>query len=394
MGAVSQDSAGIAIHESDIAIGEPLPWDVYDGHGNLLLRQGFIIRAGRQREALVARGLHRKWMQGRDAPSLAETRPVPEAPAETRRVFDLVDALIERLKWTYTAMVGGRADAPARLEQIALDIQAACEAAPDAMLAALHISQDGPYALLDPLHGAVLCELVTRRLGTPARDRLPIVAAALSHDVGMLEMQEALRRQATPLSETQWVEVRRHPAKGVDLLVRAGVENAVWLDAALHHHERLDGSGYPDGLAGDSVSMEARLVAIADVYAAMVRPRAYRDALLATAALRQIFMERGKQIDARLAEVFIKEVGVFPPGALVRLASGEVGVVAGRSEDASHPPVFGVLSKQGGVATRAVERDTRQAEHAIVEMLPHRKFRALTGTLRGFWPPLPSGRSL
>jgi hypothetical protein len=206
-------------------------------------------------------------------------------------------------------------------------------------------------------------------------------------------MQEVLRRQATPLSDEQWVEVRRHPSYGVELLAGAGVEDPVWLDAALHHHERLDGSGYPEGLSGEGLSTGARLVAIADVYSAMVRPRAYRDALLATAALRQIFMDRGKQIDATFAEIFIKEVGVFPPGALVRLASGEVGVVAARSGDAARPTVFGVLSTQGTLATRAIERDTRQAEHAIVEMLPHRKFRALTGTLRRLWPPLASAPS-
>jgi hypothetical protein len=207
-------------------------------------------------------------------------------------------------------------------------------------------------------------------------------------------LQDTLHRQASPLSEAQWVEVRRHPAQGVELLERAGVEEPVWLEAVLHHHERLDGSGYPERLSDAQLTKGARLVAIADIYSAMVRPRAYRDALLATSALRQIFLERGRLIDAALAEVFIKEVGVFPPGALVRLASGEVAVVARRSEDASHPPVLVVLSRQGTPLSRAIERDTRQAEYAIAETLPQRKFRALAGLIRGLWQGLPSAASV
>lgn len=393
MGAGNQGSGAIAVNRSDLHVGEPLPWDVYDGKGCLLLRQGFVLRGAGQLEALLARGLHRRPLAAGEPPAPHGPVPVEEPAQEPCTVFDRVDTLLERLKWTFTAVAGGRADAPARLEQLALDLQAACETDADAVLAAMHLNQEGPYALLHPLHAAVLCELVSRRVGLSSAGRLPLVAAALSHDVGLMGLQDALHRQASPLSEAQWVEVRRHPAQSVELLQRAGVEEPVWLDAVLHHHERLDGSGYPERLSEGQLTEGARLVAIADIYSAMVRPRAYRDALLATAALRQIFLERGRLIDAVLAEVFIKEVGVFPPGALVRLASGEVAVVAGRSEDASHPPVLAVLSRQGSPLTRAVERETRQPEYAITEMLPHRKFRALAGTLRGFWQSLPSAPS-
>ena len=382
----SRESEGRAVLEADILLGEPLPWDVYDGHGNLLLRQGFVMRTARQREALVARGVHRRDLEPGEAPARPRITP---AAGPSLGAFDLVDSLLDRLKGAFSALLAGRGDAPARIEQLALDVQAACERAADAVLAALHVNHDGPYGLVHPLHAAILCELVGRRLEVPPYGRLPLVSAALSHDVGILQVQEVLQRQTTPLTEAQWAEVRAHPRRSAELLAAAGVEDPLWIDPVLHHHERLDGSGYPDGLIGDALSIEARLVAVADIYSAMVRPRVYRDALLAQTALRQIFLDRGQKIDATITEVFIKEVGIFPPGALVRLASGEVAVVAGRGADTSHPPVFSLLSKEGVAAKGVSARDSRQAEHAIVEMLPYRRFRALAAVLRGLWPSVP-----
>jgi hypothetical protein len=391
MGAATagEEASGIALRDADLCLGEPLPWDVYDSHGGLLLRRGSVIHSARQREVLLERGLHRKDVPEEDSVAAPPAPRPRNLSTPTCCIFELVEALLERLRGAFSVLLAGRADAPARIEQIASDLQAICERAADPLLAALHVNQEGPYSLLHPLHSALLCEVVLRRLELPPPARLPLVAAALSHDVGMLGIQEALQHQVTPLSEAQWADVRKHPRQGAEVLARAGVADPVWLDGVLYHHERVDGSGYPEGLRGDGLSLEARLVAIADIYSAMVRPRVYRDALVARAALREIFLERGQKIDGGLAEIFIKEVGVYPPGALVRLASGEVAVVAGRGEDGSHPPVFGLISSDGKVAPRAVERDTREPDHAIAEMLPHRKFRALTGVLRRLWPAVP-----
>ena len=98
-----------------------------------------------------------------------------------------------------------------------------------------------------------------------------------------------LNRQTGALTEDQRLMIDTHPLAGVELLQAAGVDDEVWLEAVLQHHERLDGSGYPSGLEGDAISPGARMLAIVDIYSAMVRPRAYREAIHARHALRSLF---------------------------------------------------------------------------------------------------------
>lgn len=165
----------------------------------------------------------------------------------------------------------------------------------------------------------------------------------------------------------------------------AGVGDPLWLEAVLHHHERLDGSGYPHGLRGDDIPHLARLLGIVDIYTAMLRPRTYRDAVPARMALRNIFLERGKQVDEALATLLIKELGVYPPGTLVRLANDEIGVVLHRGGDAAHPQVSRLMTAEGYRASVAVVRDTHAAEFQIVDSVPHGRYPGLLPNIAALW---------
>jgi hypothetical protein len=94
-----------------------------------------------------------------------------------------------------------------------------------------------------------------------------------------------------------------------------------------YHHERYDGSGYPHGLGGDEIPVVARIAAIVDAYDAMTSRRSYAKALSPSAAIRQLYHARDHDFQAELVEAFIQAVGIYPPGSLVELSSGEVGVV-------------------------------------------------------------------
>ncbi len=132
---------------------------------------------------------------------------------------------------------------------------------------------------------------------------------------------------------------------------------------------RIDGSGYPHGLAGGALGALARLLAITDIHSAMIRPRAYRDALHARHALRGIFLERGRQIDDALAAAFIKELGIHPPGTFVRLHNGEIAVVTRRQQSAAHPALKCVIGRDGTLLVRAAPCDCQRSESAIVEVV-------------------------
>ncbi len=102
-------------------------------------------------------------------------------------------------------------------------------------------------------------------------------------------------------------------------------------------------------------------------------------------ALRNIFLERGKQVDEALTTLLIKELGVYPPGTLVRLANDEIGVVVRRGDDAAHPQVSRLMTAEGYRASVAVVRDTRAPEFQIVNSVPHGRYPGLMSNIASLW---------
>lgn len=370
-----------------IRIGRPLPFSVYDRYGNLLLRAGFIISSELQRNTLLKQGVFRQPPSGHSVPD-AEGDSFTHASHFT--VFETIEILIARLEQAYALLdTDQRQRFPLVCAGIGLDIQQLCEDNPDAVLAGIQVSQHLPYELTHPLHCGILCELIGKALALPLMQRLGLVCGAISHDVGIIRLQPTLDEQPSSLSDQQWQQIRQHPVAGEQRLRRAGVDDPTWLDAVLHHHERLDGSGYPYGLRAEQLSDAARLMAIADIYTAMIRPRAHRDAHLARDVLRELYQDEGRTLDIRLVRLFIRHIGVFPPGAIVRLANGEIAVVQKRGQDAANAPVcYSILDADGEPLAIPLERDSSAPEFGVKAMLPHHDHPALHRHLNVLWPPL------
>jgi HD-GYP domain-containing protein (c-di-GMP phosphodiesterase class II) len=146
-------------------------------------------------------------------------------------------------------------------------------------------------------------------------------------DVGKIYLDHALLHRAGPLTEEERELVRRHVQVGVDALAVAGTLPATVLDAIAQHHERVDGTGYPNGLALESISIHGRMAAIADSFAAMTSRRAYAATMAPFEAMKTMYAEAGGKFHPPLVEQFVQAVGIFPTGALVELSSGEVAVV-------------------------------------------------------------------
>ena len=158
------------------------------------------------------------------------------------------------------------------------------------------------------------------------------------------------------------------------LLQLAGIIDKAWLEIVRHHHERLDGSGYPDGLIGDAISIPIRLVSLADIYSAMILPRKNRNGLHIRTALCEIFSQRGKLIDPQLVRIFIKEIGCYyPTGAFVRLVNKEIAVVVQQNkEQPERPVVHSIFNSQGIMYEKPLRRDTRhnRESYAIISIVP------------------------
>lgn len=294
--------------------------------------------------------------------------PHGAATASHLTLLGLRDRLWDLL--TRLAACPGPVEAEAIL-LLARDVESLCRATPDVVLCSLLLDESSGYAEIHPLMVAMVCTLLAPRAGLDGEARQATVAAALTCNLGMLALHEKAAAQPFALNPAEQRLAREHPLRSVELLRAAGVTDPLWLEVVAQHHERPDGSGYPHGLRGSQLCRAARLVALADVYAAMVLPREYRDGIRAQEALREIFLQRGGAIDASLAGEFINVLGVFPPGVFVRLDNGEIGVVIARGNPRASDPVVSIFrSPQGRVYPRPLRRDTAAlAPFQIAEVL-------------------------
>jgi HD-GYP domain-containing protein (c-di-GMP phosphodiesterase class II) len=150
-----------------------------------------------------------------------------------------------------------------------------------------------------------LAEPVARRLGWDA-DRLAALRfGAPLHDIGKVSIRPELMRKAGPLTTEELIEIRVHPTAGAALVVPLRFARRA-LPYVLFHHERWDGGGYPSGLRGRSIPLEARLLAVADAFDAMTSLRPYRPALTTDRALAEVAICAGSQFDPTVAEAFLQ----------------------------------------------------------------------------------------
>ena len=366
----------VPLRRSEVRVGKRARFDIYDPHGNKLLSRGMLVAS----EGILERLLERGW---RDADEMADAA---QAAAPVATPFDRIDALCGELGGLHEiAATGSAPSLAAAFHALAERLADLLQAAPDTVLAAFQLGceDDTPAARI--AHVCVLCELVAERLQLEPAERRTIRAAALSYDLGMHAMREELSAHPGALSPAQWTRLREHPRLGADLLRRAGVADEAWLEAILGHHERIDGSGYPRGLSGDDIGRPARILAVADIYSAMIRPRAYRGALNAREAMRTIFLERGRLVDAELAALLVKSIGMFPPGSFVRLANGEIAVVTARTDNASLPELRSVVAMDGSPRTMPSPRDPQDPLYAIVSEYPISECRFPMAPVRRLW---------
>jgi diguanylate cyclase (GGDEF)-like protein/putative nucleotidyltransferase with HDIG domain len=164
-------------------------------------------------------------------------------------------------------------------------------------------------------------EGIARTLGLPDDRVERIRAAGVLHDIGKLGVADAVLKKPGPLTDEEWTEMRRHPELGARILDHANLRDiSGWV---LAHHERMDGFGYPNGLTGEQIPLEARILAVADAYEAMTADRAYRAALGHDAAQAELRAGAGTQFDPRVVEAFL---AVLAPGG--RRVRSQVGAPA------------------------------------------------------------------
>lgn len=192
-------------------------------------------------------------------------------------------------------------------------------------LARLKTADDYTY-----MHSVAVCALMialARQLGLDDEKTRAAGLAGLLHDIGKMAVDSAILNKPGKLSEQEFTAVKEHPLAGYNMLLEARGVGPIPLDVCLHHHEKLDGSGYPERLSGDAISLYARMGAVCDVYDAITSDRPYKQGWCPAESLRRMAEWSKGHFDEHVLQSFVKSVGIYPVGTLVRLTSGRLAVV-------------------------------------------------------------------
>jgi putative nucleotidyltransferase with HDIG domain len=198
---------------------------------------------------------------------------------------------------------------------------------PGALLGLLRIKTKDDYTFL---HSVSVCALLVAFCNARGLDEDITRQAGLGgllHDTGKALVPDAILNKPGPLTDEEFAVIKKHPEDGWNILRQSPEVPQIALDITRHHHERLDGTGYPDKLAGDQISELAQMAAIVDVYDALTADRVYHKGIPAAAALRKIYEWSKHHFNQQLVQEFMRCVGIYPVGTLVLLESGRLGVV-------------------------------------------------------------------
>ena len=197
---------------------------------------------------------------------------------------------------------------------------------PHALLSVARIKHKDEYTYLHSVAVAALMVGLARAAEQDEATVRDAGMAGLLHDLGKAMMPEAVLNKPGRLTDEEYDIMRQHPMEGYKLLQEWQDVPQVVLDVCLHHHEKMDGTGYPERLAGEDISLMSRMGAICDVYDAITSNRPYKAGWDPSESLSRMASWKG-HFDPKLFQLFVRMLGIYPVGSLVRLTSGRLGVV-------------------------------------------------------------------
>ncbi|OBY56583.1 HD-GYP domain-containing protein [Pseudomonas sp. AU12215] len=223
--------------------------------------------------------------------------------------------------------------------QLVGDIAASMQRHPDAVISLARLKTADEYTYL---HSVAVCALMialARELGLDENLVREAGLAGLLHDIGKMTVPMAVLNKPGRLDESEFASVREHPWRGGEILREGRHVSALVLDVCLHHHEKLDGTGYPHRLAGEQISLFARMGAVCDIYDAITSDRPYKAGWDPAESLQRMSQWCGGHLDQQVFRAFVRCLGIYPIGALVRLESERLAVVVEQGAELLLPVV-------------------------------------------------------
>ncbi|SDY61585.1 HD-GYP domain-containing protein [Tindallia californiensis] len=202
------------------------------------------------------------------------------------------------------------------------------------------------YTYTHSLNVAVLSVLTAQSLGLPPDKIKELGVGALLHDVGKIAIPDEILNKQGSLTEAEWKLMKTHPEEGYRM-VKDNLSISAYTKAIImSHHERVDGSGYPNGFSGDKVHLLTQIVSMADIFDAVTSDRCYRDRVPVYQAVEIIMAQVHKGYDEKVFRAFMQNVDLYPPGQIVRLSNGEKAMVVRNNREQPTRPYVRVLNTE------------------------------------------------
>jgi HD-GYP domain-containing protein (c-di-GMP phosphodiesterase class II) len=289
------------------------------------------------------------------------TEPAPpqrqSAEAEIAKAREVCARAVQEVGKVFQEARMGKAIQTEAIMPVATEIAASVERNPGVLSALLRLRHQDTYTYMHSVSVGALMVGLGRQLGMASSQLPELGLAGLLHDIGKVGIELELLNKKGRLSDEEFARLRNHAPYGHRLLVK-GNASEIALQVTRHHHERVDGSGYPDGLGGEAISLPARMAAVCDVYDATTSNRPYKDAWQPAFALRKMAEWSHNQYDLRVFHAFVRTVGIYPIGTLVRLKSGYLGIVVDQSDTAlltPHVKVFYAIEHGRRIPAKVID---------------------------------------
>ncbi len=233
---------------------------------------------------------------------------------------------------------------------------------PDALIWMSRMRNEDEYTAEHCLNVCILAIAFGRHLNMREEDLHTLGICGLLHDVGKMRVPNEILNKPDKLTEKEFTIIKAHSIHGRNLLMSSSELPNAAVDVAYSHHEKIDGTGYPRKLSAAGISDVTRMITIVDAYDAMTAHRCYSRAKPSTEALKIIFKDRGTHFDERFALEFIKCVGLYPPGSMVELINGLIGIVLQTNQKYRHLPKIIVIKNLNGELEKEIILDLDDIE--------------------------------
>jgi putative nucleotidyltransferase with HDIG domain len=245
---------------------------------------------------------------------------------ELQRAAQLRARSADAMRHMFKEVRLGNAIEPSVCAPLVDDVVESINRHPDALLSLARLKTADEYTYM---HSVAVCALMValgRQLGFEDAQCREAGMAGMLHDLGKAAMPQDVLNKPGKLTAEEFEIIKQHPARGYEMLRAGGAVSDAVIDVCRHHHERFDGTGYPDGLAGEGISLLARMGAVCDVYDAITSNRPYKAGWDPAHSLAQMASWKG-HFDPSVFQSFVKSIGIYPTGSLVRMRSGRLAVV-------------------------------------------------------------------